>query len=74
METRIDPRQREVIYNIGKDFALEGLSWENYKPFSFESQGNFLNEEKEIFMMGYKEGLQLIQASGEEEKEITRTK
>lgn len=74
MENKIGPQQREVIYNIGKDFALEGLSWDNYKPFSLESQSEILAEEKDIFMTGYNIGLQLLQESSREEKEVTRTR
>lgn len=48
---QISPQQRQEIYNIGKEFAFEGLD-ENY----FKANNN---DELEIFRQGFQEGIRI---------------
>lgn len=48
---QISPQQRQEIYNMGKEFAFEGLD-ENY----FKANNN---EELEIFRQGFQEGIRI---------------
>lgn len=74
MENLIEPQQRQELINMGRDFALEGLTWENYKPIF--NQPGLKEEEQRLFLEGYTEGLQLLEQSVNSENkkaEVTRS-
>lgn len=74
MENLIEPQQRKELIGIGRDFAIEGLTWENYKPVF--NQPGLREEEKRLFLEGYAEGLHLVCESLNTENkktEVTRS-
>lgn len=75
METSIEPQQKEVIYKMGYNFALEGLDWENYKTFYSTSQEKLYNLEHDIFMRGFQEGQELLENTYNNDKvEVTKSR
>lgn len=58
---QISPQQRQEIYNIGKEFAFEGLD-ENY----FKANNN---DELEIFRQGFQEGIRIQTQNSENSQE-----
>lgn len=63
MENIIEPKKNEEIFNLGKEFAFEGLDMRHFKANSAE--------ELRIFKEGYEEGLRIMQ---ENNKEIDENK
>lgn len=61
MENIIEPKQNEEIFNLGKEFAFEGLDMRHFKAKSAD--------ELRIFKEGYEEGLKLIQENNNEFEE-----
>lgn len=61
MEKTIEPKQKEEIFNLGKEFAFEGLDMRHFKAKSAD--------ELRIFKEGFKEGLKLMQENSNELEE-----
>lgn len=75
MKIDIEPQRREIIYNMGYNFALEGLNWDNYKPFYSPSQDELYNLEQNIFMIGFKKGQEILAKTYNDDKvEVTKSK
>lgn len=61
MENTIEPKQREEIFNLGKEFAFEGLDMRHFKANSAD--------ELRIFKEGFEEGLKIMQENNNELEE-----
>lgn len=61
MENTIEPKQNEEIFNLGKEFAFEGLDMRHFKANSAD--------ELRSFKEGFEEGLKIMLENNEELEE-----
>lgn len=66
MENVIGPQQRQELFNIGKEFAFEGL---DMRYFNYNNA-----DELRIFKEGYQEGLKIMSQTNASQPEIKDTK
>ena len=66
MENVIGPQQRQELFNIGKEFAFEGL---DMRYFNYNNA-----DELRIFKEGYQEGLKIMSQTNAPQPEIKDTK
>jgi len=64
MESFLEPSEKDYILKIGREFALEGLDWSDYKP--MYSDEKHLKEERAVFEAGFQEGMKLVNQSNSE--------